>query len=44
MPENLQAAGVSWKVYDDPLGLLALNPLPYFKRTTTACSPAPAGR
>ncbi|HEX4830887.1 MAG TPA: alkaline phosphatase family protein [Trebonia sp.] len=39
MPERLLAAGVSWKVYNDSLGLLALNPLPYFKpyaeRTTT---------
>jgi phospholipase C len=31
MPERLLAAGVSWKVYNDPLGLLALNPLPYVK-------------
>ncbi|MBC3839730.1 phospholipase [Streptacidiphilus sp. 4-A2] len=31
MPERLLAAGVSWKVYNDPIGLLALNPLPYFK-------------
>jgi phospholipase C len=31
MPERLMAAGVSWKVYNDPLGLLALSPLPYFK-------------
>jgi phospholipase C len=31
MPERLLAAGVSWKVYNDPLGLLALSPLPYFK-------------
>jgi phospholipase C len=31
MPEALLAAGVSWKVYNDPLGLLALSPLPYFK-------------
>jgi len=30
MPERLLAAGVSWKVYNDPLGLLALSPLPYF--------------
>jgi phospholipase C len=31
MPEALLAAGVSWKVYNDRLGLLALGPLPYFK-------------
>jgi phospholipase C len=31
MPERLLAAGVSWKVYNDPLGVLALSPLPYFK-------------
>jgi phospholipase C len=31
MPERLLAAGVSWKVYNDPLGLVALSPLPYFK-------------
>jgi phospholipase C len=31
MPEALLSAGVSWKVYNDPLGLLALSPLPYFK-------------
>lgn len=31
MPERLQAAGVSWKVYSARLGELALSPLPYFK-------------
>ncbi len=31
MPERLQAAGVSWKVYNHPLAELALSPLPYFK-------------
>jgi phospholipase C len=31
MPEALLAAGVSWKVYNDPLSLVALSPLPYFK-------------
>jgi phospholipase C len=31
MPEALLKAGVSWKVYNDPLALLALSPLPYFK-------------
>jgi phospholipase C len=32
MPEALQKAGVSWKVYNDPLGLIGLSPLPYFKQ------------
>jgi phospholipase C len=31
MPERLTAAGVSWKVYNDPIGLVMLSPLPYFK-------------
>jgi len=31
MPERLLAAGVSWKVYNDPVSLVALNRLPYFK-------------
>jgi phospholipase C len=31
MPERLLDAGVSWKVYNDPLGLLALSPLLYFR-------------
>ncbi|MEY9846616.1 phospholipase C [Streptacidiphilus sp. MAP5-3] len=31
MPERLLQAGVDWKVYNDPIGLLALSPLPYFK-------------
>ncbi|HTW02172.1 MAG TPA: alkaline phosphatase family protein [Streptosporangiaceae bacterium] len=31
MPERLQAAGVSWKVYNHPLSELALSPFPYFK-------------
>ena len=31
MPERLQAAGVSWKVYSDRLCELALSPVPYFK-------------
>ena len=31
MPQQLQAAGVSWKVYSDRLSQLALSPLPYFK-------------
>ena len=28
MPQRLQAAGVSWKVYNDPLAELAFSPLP----------------
>jgi phospholipase C len=31
MPERLLAAGVSWKVYNDPIALVALNRLPDFK-------------
>ena len=31
MPENLLDAGVTWKVYNDPAGLLLFSPLPYFK-------------
>jgi phospholipase C len=31
MPEALLKAGVSWKVDNDPTGLLGLSPLPYFK-------------
>jgi phospholipase C len=31
MPEALLEAGVSWKVYNDPTGLLGLSVLPYFK-------------
>ncbi|HEY2214970.1 MAG TPA: alkaline phosphatase family protein [Acidimicrobiales bacterium] len=31
MPERLSAAGVSWKVYNDPTGLALFSPLPYFK-------------
>src|SRR5581483_5415366 len=31
MPENLQEAGVSWKVYQDATDLTLLNPLLYFK-------------
>src|ERR1700733_1362300 len=31
MPEALQEAGVAWKVYGDPTGLIGLSPLPYFK-------------
>jgi phospholipase C len=38
MPERLLAAGVSWKVYNDPLGLVGLSPLPYFKAYNDALS------
>jgi phospholipase C len=38
MPERLLSAGVSFKVYNDPLGLLALSPLPYFKAYTDLLS------
>ena len=38
MPERLMAAGVSWKVYNDPLSELALSPLPYFKAYTDVFS------
>ena len=31
MPEALQKAGVTWKVYGDPTGRLGLDVLPYFK-------------
>jgi phospholipase C len=31
MPEQLSAAGVSWKVYNDPTALFELSPFPYFK-------------
>jgi len=31
MPERLSAAGISWKVYNDPTSLLELSPFPYFK-------------
>jgi phospholipase C len=31
MPQRLQAAGISWKVYNHPLAELALSPFPYFK-------------
>jgi phospholipase C len=31
MPEALLEAGVSWKVYNDPTGLLGLSVLPYFQ-------------
>ena len=38
MPQRLQAAGVSWKVYSDRLCELALSPLPYFKAFTNPFS------
>jgi phospholipase C len=41
MPEALLKAGVSWKVYNDPTGLLGLSPLPYFKNYDNPC-PSPA--
>ena len=31
MPERLSAAGISWKVYNDPTSLSELSPFPYFK-------------
>ena len=34
MPEQLLDAGVSWKVYNDPTGLVFFNPLAYFKAFT----------
>ena len=36
MPERLLEAGVSWKVYNDPAGLFAFNPLPYFRAYANA--------
>ncbi len=36
MPEALLKAGVSWKVYNDPTGLLGLDVLSYFKNYTSA--------
>ena len=38
MPEALLAAGVSWKVYNDPTGLLGLGVLSYFKNYTDPLS------
>jgi phospholipase C len=40
MPENLQAAGVTWKVYADSIGLLALSSLEYFKAYNGSSSSA----
>jgi len=38
MPEALLEAGVSWKVYNDPTGLLGLGVLSYFKNYTDPLS------
>jgi phospholipase C len=38
MPEALLKAGVSWKVYNDPTGLLGLGVLSYFKNYTDPLS------
>src|ERR1700722_1954163 len=38
MPEALLKAGVSWKVYNDPTGLLGLGVLSYFKNYTSPFS------
>jgi phospholipase C len=38
MPEALLEAGVSWKVYNDPTGLLGLGVLSYFKNYTDLLS------
>ncbi|MFZ0668060.1 MAG: alkaline phosphatase family protein [Acidimicrobiales bacterium] len=40
MPEQLSAAGVSWKVYNDPTALLELSPFPYFQPFWEPSSPA----
>jgi phospholipase C len=40
MPERLQAAGVTWKVYADPTASGLLNPLQYFKQYVEASGPA----
>ena len=38
MPEALLKAGVSWKVYNDPTGILGLGVLSYFKNYTNPLS------
>ena len=38
MPEALLEAGVSWKVYNDPTGILGLGVLSYFKNYTDVLS------
>ncbi len=40
MPEQLSAAGISWKVYNDPTALLELSPFPYFKTFYDPSTPA----
>ena len=40
MPEQLSAAGVSWKVYNDPTALFELSPFPYFKTFFEPSTPA----
>ena len=40
MPEQLSAAGVSWKVYNDPTALSELSPFPYFKTFYEPSTPA----
>jgi phospholipase C len=40
MPEQLSAAGVSWKVYNDPTALFELSPFPYFKTFYEPSTPA----
>jgi len=40
MPEQLSAAGVSWKVYNDPTALLELSPFPYFQTFYNPSTPA----
>jgi phospholipase C len=40
MPKALSAAGVSWKVYNDPTALLELSPFPYFKQYWDPSSPS----
>jgi phospholipase C len=47
MPERLSAAGISWKVYNDPTTLSELSPFPYFKvfsNPSTAAETAMAGQ
>lgn len=40
MPEQLSAAGISWKVYNDPTALFELSPFPYFKTFFEPSTPA----
>ena len=40
MPEQLSAAGITWKVYNDPTALLELSPFPYFKTFVEPSTPA----